>query len=736
MNRSFLNRAWFLAALFLAGSMMLSFCIISNSGGHFRRYLDSDIPFYYQLHVSTPPEWIPAIDAGAQSWEDLPSCYWEFENGGFTTANDDVFDGINLVFFDLQGVNFPPPTNVIAFSRTFTQGSGASYHAVESDLIWNARDFPPSITGNPSSQDLQSVMAHEFGHHIGLAHAGPIGGPPGCGELITAATMYGQSANGDTTKRSLHIDDVASASRVYPVWVLQGAVTDASTGQPLPGTQVTAPGPFAAVLFDTIVSPSQNFYEVPGAVQNIPVRPDGSYSAVILFQQVDVEVQFFGYQILGEQISFNAPGGTGQTQVITRNFALHANPAATISGILRDSLTAAAIEAQVEVFVVSSAPGRPSGTIVSMATSNGAFNFSVPSQENYKIVLTPAAPYPATVIQIANLPAAGAQVEVELNPAKVFLVNDDLAAQNEVYFQESLDMLGLKYHTWRIAEKGIPQADDYALFPQPRTVIWYTGNADVAVLSEPEQQSLAAFLDAGGRLLLTGQNIAETSAAGVLMSSYLQASSSQNYNPPIARGAPGDPVGAGLTVSISGGAGNQNSKDVLTIGGAPLACFNYGSTGAAGIAGIRVENSQADWKAVFLGFGLEGVNNLSGVRDLIIRNTLVWFDAVTGLGDAAVPVAAVLPETFQLHQNFPNPFNPATAIRFSVPRPARVKIAIFNSLGQEIRRLADAPYPAGVYELNWDGRDDAGNPAASGVYFYTMRAGDQFSAVRKLVLLK
>lgn len=41
-----------------------------------------------------------------------------------------------------------------------------------------------------------------------------------------------------------------------------------------------------------------------------------------------------------------------------------------------------------------------------------------------------------------------------------------------------------------------------------------------------------------------------------------------------------------------------------------------------------------------------------------------------------------------------------------------------------------------MYELTWDGRDDFGNPAASGVYFYTMRAGDQFSAVKKLVLLK
>lgn len=736
MMKHIVNRAAFVLMLLLAGSIVLSFCIFTNSSRYFRKYLDADIPFDYQLHVSTPSEWIPAIDAGAEAWEVLPSCYFEFENGGFTTASDDIQDGINLVFFDLQGVNFPPPTNTIAYSRTYTVGSGASYHSIESDLIWNARDFPPSTTGDPGAQDLQSVISHEVGHHMGLAHTGPIGGPPGCGELLPSATMYGQSANGDTTKRSLHIDDIASASRVYPVWILQGAVTDVSSGLPLPGTEITSPEPFAAVLFDTLISPSQNTYEMPGAVQSIPVQTDGSYSAIILRQEVDVEVQFFGYQLQSEQISFNPPGGIGQTQTLIRNFALQANPIATISGILRDSLSAAPVEATADLYVTGNAPGRPSGIYASTVTSNGSFSFNVPSQESYKIVVTPEAPYPAASVLVDNLPVGGAQVTFELNPANILLVNDDVVPGNEAYLQESLEMIGMEYFTWRIAEKGIPQPGDYALFPQPRTVLWFTGNAVTQVLSDDEQQSLAAFLDSGGRLLLTGQNIAESSSAGILMSNYLQASSNQGYNPPVLRGVDGDPVGAGMLVSASGGAGNQNSKDVLTTGSNPVACFNYGAQGTSGIAGVRVENSQNNWKAVFLGFGLEGVNNLSGIRDLVLRNTLVWFDVITGLDGEGQLVAATLPGSFELHQNFPNPFNPATTIRFSVPQAARVKIAIFNNLGQEVRRLTDIPYPAGVYELTWDGRDDSGNPVASGVYFYLMRAGDKFSEVRKMVILK
>lgn len=736
MIKHLLNRAAFVISLLLVGSMILSFCIFTNSSKYFRRYLDTDIPFAYVLNVSTPPDWIPAIDAGAQSWEDVPSSYWEFENGGFTSVSSDVQDGINLVFFDLQGINFPPPTNVIAYSRTWTQGSGASYHAVESDLIWNARDFPPSPTGAPNQQDLQSVITHEFGHHLGLAHTGPVGGPPGCGELILSATMYGQSASGDTTKRSLHIDDIASISRVYRTWVLEGTVTDASSGLPLPGTEVSSPEPFAAVLFDTLVSPSQNTYEMPGAVQNIPTLQDGSYSAGILRQQVDVEVHFFGYQSQAEQISFNSPGGIGQTEILIQDFALQENPAATISGTLQDSLSAAAVEAKVDLYVTSDVVGRPLGVYVSTMTSNGAFSFTVPSQESYRVVLTPEAPYPSVSADVEDLPVSGAQLTFGLTPADLMLVDGDVTVQYEVYFQESLELIGVKYHTWRISEQGVPQQSDYALFPQPRTVLWFTGDAVTEALSNAEQQSLAAFLDSGGRLLLTGQNIAESSSSGILLSDYLEASSTQNYPASVLKGVENDPIGAGLLVATVGGAGNQNSKDVLIIGSNPIASFNYGPTGAAGVAGIRVENSQNNWKAVFLGFGLEGVNNSGGVRDLILRNTLVWFDVITGLDGEGEIVAAIPPASFELQQNFPNPFNPTTTIRFSVPRTERVKIAIFNSLGQEVRRLTDNPYPAGVYELAWDGRDDSGNPAASGMYFYTMRVADKFSDVKKMVILK
>ncbi|MBN2170609.1 MAG: hypothetical protein JW819_04710 [Candidatus Krumholzibacteriota bacterium] len=101
----------------------------------------------------------------------------------------------------------------------------------------------------------------------------------------------------------------------------------------------------------------------------------------------------------------------------------------------------------------------------------------------------------------------------------------------------------------------------------------------------------------------------------------------------------------------------------------------------------------------------------------------------TGVGDAP-------PARFALAQNVPNPFNPATEIRFELPRPAAVDLVILDLGGRVVRTLLDGvDHPEGRHGIVWDGRDDAGRPAASGVYFYRLGAGP-FSQARKMTLLK
>jgi len=98
------------------------------------------------------------------------------------------------------------------------------------------------------------------------------------------------------------------------------------------------------------------------------------------------------------------------------------------------------------------------------------------------------------------------------------------------------------------------------------------------------------------------------------------------------------------------------------------------------------------------------------------------------------------PAAFALHENFPNPFaassfNSQTFFRYELPQRANVKLVIYNLRGERIRTLIDAPEAAGVKQISWDGVNDAGEKAASGVYLYRLEVG-AFTATRKLMFIR
>jgi len=88
------------------------------------------------------------------------------------------------------------------------------------------------------------------------------------------------------------------------------------------------------------------------------------------------------------------------------------------------------------------------------------------------------------------------------------------------------------------------------------------------------------------------------------------------------------------------------------------------------------------------------------------------------------------PDVYALSQNYPNPFNPATTISYSVPKRGRVSLSVYDLLGRVVATLVNRIYPAGRYEVTFNG-----GMLSSGVYLYRMQSGD-FSAVRKFILLK
>ncbi|HET6349834.1 MAG TPA: FG-GAP-like repeat-containing protein [Candidatus Krumholzibacteria bacterium] len=109
---------------------------------------------------------------------------------------------------------------------------------------------------------------------------------------------------------------------------------------------------------------------------------------------------------------------------------------------------------------------------------------------------------------------------------------------------------------------------------------------------------------------------------------------------------------------------------------------------------------------------------------------------VTELAPTGVATDDHLPKEYALYENFPNPFNPTTTIRFDLPAPGKVQLDIFDVTGRLVKRLIrDVPYSRGRFEVHWNGENESGNTVASGVYFYRIRSGT-YSAARRMVLLK
>ena len=103
-------------------------------------------------------------------------------------------------------------------------------------------------------------------------------------------------------------------------------------------------------------------------------------------------------------------------------------------------------------------------------------------------------------------------------------------------------------------------------------------------------------------------------------------------------------------------------------------------------------------------------------------------------------LALLIPEETALHRNYPNPFNPETWIPYQLAKPAEVTLTIYDMNGEMVRHLAVGHQAAGMYQsrsraVYWDGRNQLGEFVASGIYFYTLTAGE-FTATRRMMIVK
>ena len=123
-----------------------------------------------------------------------------------------------------------------------------------------------------------------------------------------------------------------------------------------------------------------------------------------------------------------------------------------------------------------------------------------------------------------------------------------------------------------------------------------------------------------------------------------------------------------------------------------------------------------------------------------VKNVAAKMDCVQCHGDEPHPSAVehigAPVSTYKLSQNFPNPFNPSTKIRFSIPNMENVNLNIYDVHGRLIRTIINnTSYNAGTYDVNWDGRNEWGELVSSGIYFSKITAG-KFTETKKMSLVK
>ncbi|UCH85350.1 MAG: T9SS type A sorting domain-containing protein, partial [Candidatus Latescibacterota bacterium] len=284
-------------------------------------------------------------------------------------------------------------------------------------------------------------------------------------------------------------------------------------------------------------------------------------------------------------------------------------------------------------------------------------------------------------------------------------------------------------------------------------ILWNTSDLGAALVKEEDWTLLDVFLNQHTNhpgVYLAGDNLAEVwnaqTGAGALnvratwMSFNLVHGDHKTLGIPVSplvTSSAGSPIGPAAMIAY-GGCPAPNGFDVLQPTGGAIPIMDYPVSAQSAVIGQATPNASGTTARVVLsGFAY------NFIRDDTVGETL---DRVTHLRDILTWFENIIPEPVgidplvfanQLEYNYPNPFNPATTIRYSIAERGHVTLKIYNAGGQLVRTLVDevqSPRRDG-FRVTWDGLNHQGQPVASGVYFYKLSA-KAFVRTKKMVMLK
>ncbi len=307
----------------------------------------------------------------------------------------------------------------------------------------------------------------------------------------------------------------------------------------------------------------------------------------------------------------------------------------------------------------------------------------------------------------------------------VLVVDDDLGSAYETYYSNSLTDLNESFFVHDLSAGDISGAE----LSRYEIVIWFTSADYSTVLSAADRTAIDAYLDGGGKMFMSSQDLGYYCDADGINSWYNNRFKATYFTDDsgvrTVTGSAGA-IFAGLALDLFTGDGASFTPYPSTISptGGSSACFQYGS--GSDVAGVQYNGA---WRIVYFAFPFEAIDG-AATRDTVMNRTLTYLregeDVAEGID---------LPEKPLIVSASPNPFNSAVSLDFELSSDTDVTLDIFDLSGRRVARVIDEKLPLGAHSAVWNGRGSSEGELPSGVYFVKIKAGDK-TATSKILLAK
>ncbi len=327
---------------------------------------------------------------------------------------------------------------------------------------------------------------------------------------------------------------------------------------------------------------------------------DGSFLMFLPEGKYNVTFSAFAYLDASIEIIIK------KDQTHTVEIVLNNAPSVSLSGTVTSELSGEPLKATLKLLAYPN---------ISTIAVDGNYSLNIPIGK-YRLEVS-CFGYESVISDLVTV-ETNVKLDFQLSPLPpVLLVDDDKSLEYEIYFKEALDKLNVKYNIWDMSKNSEIKENDILPYS---TVIWYTGNDSSSTLTDNDMNVLTKYLESGGTLFITGQELGYNLKTkdfykNILKAKYLKDDSRVKTV-----------VGKNLTFSIENGNGANNQKYPDVVEALPGAVNYFDYTGGNGCAALFIKTDV--YKIVYLSFGFEGISTTE--HRLSVMKTILE-DINTGL---------------------------------------------------------------------------------------------------------